>query len=44
MTTVPPRRPSKRPVIDRAYSLEEIAGAHRRLESHEQFGKVLVVP
>jgi NADPH:quinone reductase-like Zn-dependent oxidoreductase len=33
-----------KPVIDRVYPLAEIAEAHRRLENHEQFGKVLVVP
>ncbi len=33
-----------RPVIDRLYPLAEIGAAHRRLESKEQFGKILVLP
>ncbi len=33
-----------RPVIDRIYPLAEIRAAHERLESKEQFGKVLVRP
>jgi NADPH:quinone reductase-like Zn-dependent oxidoreductase len=33
-----------KPVIDRVYPLEEIAEAHRRLENHQHFGKVLVAP
>jgi len=31
-----------KPVIDRAYPLEEIRAAHERLEKKEQFGKVIV--
>jgi NADPH:quinone reductase-like Zn-dependent oxidoreductase len=37
-------RKQLKPVIDRVYSLEEIAEAHRHLENKEQFGKVLVKP
>ena len=33
-----------KPVVDRVYPLSEIAGAHRRLDNKEQFGKVVVVP
>jgi putative PIG3 family NAD(P)H quinone oxidoreductase len=33
-----------RPVVDRIFRLDEIADAHRRVESNESFGKVLVVP
>lgn len=33
-----------RPVVDRVYGLAEIADAHRRMESNESFGKVVVVP
>ncbi len=32
-----------RPVIDKVYRLEEIREAHRRLESNESFGKVVLV-
>ena len=32
------------PVIDRVYPLAEIREAHRRLENHEHFGKIVVVP
>jgi putative PIG3 family NAD(P)H quinone oxidoreductase len=32
-----------RPVIDRAYKLEEIREAHLRLESNENFGKVVML-
>jgi zinc-binding alcohol dehydrogenase/oxidoreductase len=31
-----------RPAIDRIYPLEEAADAHRRLESREHFGKILL--
>jgi len=31
-----------KPVIDRIYKVEEIADAHRRLESNETFGKVIL--
>jgi NADPH:quinone reductase len=31
-----------RPVIDRAYPLEEIRAAHERLESNESFGKIIL--
>jgi len=31
-----------RPVVDRAYRLEEIREAHLRLESNESFGKVVL--
>jgi NADPH:quinone reductase-like Zn-dependent oxidoreductase len=30
------------PVIDRVYSLEEIGKAHERMESNENFGKVVI--
>jgi hypothetical protein len=30
--------------VDRTFSLDEIADAHRRVESNETFGKVLIVP
>ncbi len=33
-----------KPVIDRVYPLAEIRAAHERLESKEQFGKVIVTP
>jgi NADPH:quinone reductase-like Zn-dependent oxidoreductase len=33
-----------RPVVDRVFPLAEIADAHRRIESNESFGKVVVVP
>jgi NADPH:quinone reductase len=33
-----------RAVVDRVYPLEEIAEAHRRMESNESFGKVVIVP
>jgi len=33
-----------RPVVDRVFRLDEIGDAHRRVESNESFGKVLVVP
>ena len=32
------------PVIDRIYSFSKAAEAHRRLESREQFGKIVLVP
>lgn len=31
-----------RPIVDRVFPLEEIAAAHRRLESREAFGKVVI--
>jgi NADPH:quinone reductase-like Zn-dependent oxidoreductase len=31
-------------VVDRVYSLDAIADAHRRMESNESFGKVVIVP
>jgi NADPH:quinone reductase-like Zn-dependent oxidoreductase len=37
-------RKQLKPVIDRVYPLAEIGEAHRRLESKEQFGKILVTP
>jgi len=37
-------RGSLRPVVDREFSLDRIADAHRRMESNESFGKVLIVP
>lgn len=33
-----------RAVVDSVYSLEAIADAHRRMESNESFGKVVIVP
>jgi len=33
-----------RAVVDRVYKLDEIGDAHRRMESNESFGKVVVVP
>jgi putative PIG3 family NAD(P)H quinone oxidoreductase len=33
-----------RPVVDRVFPLDAIADAHRRVESNETFGKVVVVP
>ncbi len=33
-----------RPVVDRVFPLTAIADAHRRIESNESFGKVVVVP
>jgi NADPH2:quinone reductase len=32
-----------RPVIDRVYKLEEIREAHRRMEAHESFGKIVLL-
>jgi putative PIG3 family NAD(P)H quinone oxidoreductase len=32
-----------RPVIDRVFPLEEAAAAHRRMESNENFGKIVLV-
>jgi NADPH:quinone reductase-like Zn-dependent oxidoreductase len=37
-------RKQLRPVIDRVYPLSEIRAAHERLESKEQFGKIIVRP
>ena len=31
-----------RPVVDRAFSLNEIRAAHERLESNQTFGKVVL--
>jgi NADPH:quinone reductase-like Zn-dependent oxidoreductase len=31
-----------KPVVDRVFSLEEAADAHRRLENREQFGKIVL--
>jgi putative PIG3 family NAD(P)H quinone oxidoreductase len=33
---------SVRPTVDRVYSLDQIADAHRRMESNESFGKVVL--
>ena len=33
-----------RAVVDRVFKLDEIADAHRRMESNESFGKVVIVP
>jgi NADPH:quinone reductase-like Zn-dependent oxidoreductase len=35
-------RKQLRPVVDRVYPLTEIGAAHKRLESGEHFGKVIV--
>ena len=35
---------SLRAVVDRVYELDAIADAHRRMESNESFGKVVIVP
>jgi putative PIG3 family NAD(P)H quinone oxidoreductase len=32
-----------RPVIDRIYRMEEVRGAHERLESNESFGKIVLL-
>jgi len=37
-------RKQLKPVIDRVYPLNEIGEAHRRLESKQQFGKIVVTP
>ncbi len=37
-------RKQLKPVIDCVYPLAEIREAHRRLENHEHFGKIVVVP
>lgn len=37
-------RKKLKPVVDSVFPLRETAAAHRRLESREQFGKVVVVP
>jgi NADPH:quinone reductase-like Zn-dependent oxidoreductase len=31
-----------KPVVDRVFSLDEAADAHRRLENREQFGKIVL--
>jgi NADPH:quinone reductase-like Zn-dependent oxidoreductase len=33
-----------KPVIDRTFPMSEIRAAHQRLESKQQFGKIVVVP
>jgi NADPH:quinone reductase-like Zn-dependent oxidoreductase len=33
---------SVRPVIDRAYKLEDVREAHARMESNENFGKIVL--
>jgi NADPH:quinone reductase-like Zn-dependent oxidoreductase len=33
-----------RPVVDRTYPLSDARQAHLRLESREQFGKVVLLP
>ena len=33
-----------RAVVDRVFPLDSIADAHRRMESNESFGKVVVLP
>jgi NADPH2:quinone reductase len=35
---------SLRAVVDTVYALDEIADAHRRMESNETFGKVVIIP
>lgn len=37
-------RGALRAVVDSAFPLDEIADAHRRMESNESFGKVLIIP
>ena len=37
-------RGALRAVVDREFPLDRIADAHRRMESNESFGKVLIVP
>jgi len=37
-------RGALRPVVDRQFSLDRIGDAHRRMESNESFGKVLIIP
>jgi NADPH:quinone reductase-like Zn-dependent oxidoreductase len=37
-------RKQLKPIVDRAFPLQEIAEAHRYLENKEQFGKVVVLP
>jgi len=34
---------SVRPVIDRVFRMEEVSEAHRRIESNESFGKVVLI-
>ncbi|WP_127360164.1 zinc-binding dehydrogenase [Actinacidiphila soli] len=37
------RSASLKPVIDRVYEgIEQVADVHRRMESNEQFGKIVV--
>jgi NADPH2:quinone reductase len=31
-----------KPVVDKVYALDDIADAHRRLESNQSFGKVVI--
>jgi NADPH:quinone reductase-like Zn-dependent oxidoreductase len=33
-----------RPVVDKAFRLDDIQDAHRRLESRAAFGKVVLLP
>jgi NADPH:quinone reductase-like Zn-dependent oxidoreductase len=35
---------SLRAVVDRVFPLDAVAEAHRRMESNESFGKVVLVP
>ena len=37
-------RGALRAVVDQEFPLDRIADAHRRMESNESFGKVLIVP
>jgi NADPH:quinone reductase-like Zn-dependent oxidoreductase len=38
------RRGALRPILDRAFPLEQTADAHRALVSQEKFGNLVLVP
>jgi NADPH:quinone reductase-like Zn-dependent oxidoreductase len=40
----PESEPPPRPMVDTVFPLAEAAAAHRRMESGEQFGKIVLVP